>query len=175
MEDDILAQTLSENKSRIIRRPCAYVITAPVVQEKTPAEKAMTNVLARQDRMVNLGGQQARTLDKKQKFLEVYADQACGIITRACKLSGIKSRKTIYNWIESDPDFKKAMENMGSIKQDFVDDLLTAQMVRGDGPSIRYFLDKRHPAYKRRRSNKISNKISEADTEFFKMHGLPIA
>jgi len=67
--------------------------------------------------MVNFAGQQARTLDKKQKFLEAYVDQAHGIITIACRIAGIKSRKTVYNWIKGDPDFKRAIEDMNEIRK----------------------------------------------------------
>lgn len=95
-------------ESRTIGLSCKYVVKASVVQEKTLAEKAMASVFARQDRRINLAKQQVRTLSKKQKFLEAYSDQAYGIITLACKFAGIKSRKTVYNWIDSDPDFKKS-------------------------------------------------------------------
>jgi len=150
-------------ESRSVGLSCRYVVEVPAAEEKTLAEKAMANVFARQDRVVNLAGQQARTLEKKIKFLEVFGDQACGMITVACKLAGIKSRKTIYNWKKDDPDFKRAMEDMDEVKYDFVHDLYTAHIARGNSSLIRHFLDHRHPAYKRKRSL--------ADREWLKKYG----
>jgi hypothetical protein len=133
--------------------------------EKTLAEKATASVLARQDRMLNLASQQARTLKKKLRFLDVFADQAHGMITVACHLAGIKSRKTFYNWMETDPDFKQAIENMDQVHYDFVHDLYMANIARGNTSLIRHYLDHRHPAYKRRKSH--------GDIEWLKKHGYP--
>lgn len=132
--------------------------------EKTLAEKATASVLARQDRIENLAEQQARTLKKKFKFLEVFANEARGMITVACKLAGIKSRRTFYNWMKEDPDFKRSMENMDELHYDFVHDLYMANIARGNASLIRHFLDNRHPAYKRRKSR--------ADIEWIKKYGM---
>ena len=137
---------------KAIEFSCRYVIVAPI--RKSPVEEAIDNVFAHRDRMVNLMGQQSRTVDKKREFLEVYATRAHGVISIACRIVGIKSRKTIYNWMEKDPDFKKAMDDMVSYENDFMEDMLMALICKGHSPSIRYFLSHRHPDYIQKRSSR---------------------
>jgi hypothetical protein len=109
--------------------------------------------------MVDFVQQQARTLEKKKKFLEFYANEGRGMIAPTCKMVGIKSSKTVYNWIKNDPGFKDAMDEMVSIINDYVEDVLMHLIfIKKDGPSIRYFLNRRHPDYMLKRTSRPPQK-----------------
>jgi len=91
--------------------------------------------------------QQPRTIQKKIDFI-ANLHKVYGNISLACKLTGIKSRKTVYNWMHDDPEFLKIIEDFTNIENDMTEDALKYQIfARRDGPSIRYYLDKRHPEY----------------------------
>jgi hypothetical protein len=55
----------------------------------------------------------------KEKFLQNF-EKALGIISTACKLSDIE-RKTYYNWIEKDADFKARCKAVEEFQLDFVE------------------------------------------------------
>ncbi len=131
-----------------------------------PYDEFMSGMKDRQDRMCNLAHQQSRTLNKKLLFLEAYSNRACFIITAACNMAGIKSRKTIYNWMETDPEFKEAMGKVFSMQVGFVEDMLMALIVKGNSSCTRYFLDRMHPAYK------PQSRLSERDKGYLKEQGL---
>lgn len=64
-------------------------------------------------------------VSKKNKFLKAYRDGK-GIIVYACNKSGI-SRKTFYNWKESDDDFRQKCDEIDEETIDIVESkLLTA-------------------------------------------------
>lgn len=83
---------------------------------------------------------------KKERFLEVYA-QTAGIKTVACEKAGI-GRRTLYDWIEQDPEFKSKLYRVEESQLDMAEDRLLKLIQQDDGPSVRYFLDRRHPKYK---------------------------
>lgn len=60
-----------------------------------------------------------RTADLKEKFVEVFPG-AMGIVTDACKMVGI-SRRTYYNWINSDPEFAAACKDSAEVSLDFAE------------------------------------------------------
>lgn len=91
--------------------------------------------------------QQPRTLQKKIDFV-ANLHRVSGNISIACKLTGIKSRKTIYNWMHDDSEFRSVIEDYNIIQDDLVEDALKFMVfVKRDGPSVRYYLSKRHPEY----------------------------
>lgn len=94
-----------------------------------------------------MNGQQSRTLYKKISFIE-NLQKAHGIISIACQLSGIKSRKTVYNWMKSDPNLRKVINEENKMQNDMVFDALVYNaLYKKDGPSIRYYLDRNHPDF----------------------------
>lgn len=108
------------------------------------------------ERFKRVGGldtQQARTLDKKHRFLVAY-QKTGGNIKRACEHAGIKSTKTFYNWCRSDPEFKRTLRLSLEMQQSFVMDLMMMRILKGDGAAIRWWLTKNHPDYKHARYNR---------------------
>lgn len=98
----------------------------------------------------HLGMQQTRTIQAKKAFLKEY--RGCrGNVKAACERTGI-SRKTFYNWRDTDFYFKDLLPIVGmSYGHDDAEGTLRQLIRQHDGPSIRAFLRKNHPAYKIRR------------------------
>jgi len=65
-----------------------------------------------------------QTSTKKRKALMLQAlEQTMGIVTPACKSAKVGS-STYYNWLEIDPEFKKAVDKMPDIALDFAESKL---------------------------------------------------
>lgn len=70
--------------------------------------------------------------NKKKKFLNSLANHR-GNITKACLEVDIRSRQTIYNWLENDLLFKEEFENVNESEIDHVEDKLKERI---DGVQI---------------------------------------
>lgn len=127
---------------------CKKVMVKRVL--KKPFDLYTLDIQDRFKREQMLAGQRSKTVQMKRKFLEAY-DKALGNVTIACKIAGVKSRKTFYNWVETDPEFRKAIDLPAKMRVDAAEDKLMIQIHKGDGPSIRHFLSKIHPEYRTRR------------------------
>ena len=81
---------------------------------------------------------------KKESFIEAYK-KTFGNITECCKACEIKTRKTYYRWLEDDPEFKEAIENIepDDCFIDFCEDALTKKIKDGDSITIVSFLSLR--------------------------------
>ncbi|MCF7834276.1 MAG: hypothetical protein K9L98_01780 [Candidatus Pacebacteria bacterium] len=91
--------------------------------------------------------QQSRTFKKKLEFV-ANLQRTHGNISAACELSGIKSRKTAYNWLEKDPELRSIVDELITIQNDEMNDVvLHLALVKHDGPTIRHYLDHNHPDY----------------------------
>ena len=80
-------------------------------------------------------------MDKKKiDFIKSYGD-AFGNITMAAKIAGI-DRKTYYNWIEADPEFKAAIEAVepNEVFVDFAENALIKRIQGGDTTAIIFAL-----------------------------------
>ena len=98
--------------------------------------------------------EQARTIIKKKLFLETFAKSG-GVVTVCCDKIGL-SREQYYEWKKSDLDFANALEEINSQKNEVAEDLLWAMVtIKKDAPSIRYYLDRRHPLYKPKNETEV--------------------
>ena len=82
----------------------------------------------------------------KKLFLEYYR-KSMGSVMAISKKIGIE-RKTFYNWMRSDDEFR---ENYNEAKQDLLDDTedaLIHKIRKGDAGCIKFFLKSKHPDYK---------------------------
>lgn len=149
MENNNLTQDLPENKTGIIGRRCTYVIDGESawLRKVNLFKWAKSRAIERYDRMERLAGQQPRTIDKKIKFIEVYSGEAFGNITRACRLADIKSRRTVYNWLRDDPNFKAALEDAMKTQYEFMMDLVKIHVLKGDKIMLRWWLSRFHPDF----------------------------
>lgn len=63
---------------------------------------------------------------KKAAMLKAL-ESSMGIVTTACKVAGV-GRTTFYEWLENDPEFKKAVEDVDNVCLDFAESSLMQQI-----------------------------------------------
>jgi hypothetical protein len=78
------------------------------------------------------------TTEKKKRFLEEFA-RARGIISVASNNVGI-SRQQVWNWTQSDPDFKTLYDNILEDQIDFVENKLIEKIEDGSDTAIIFYL-----------------------------------
>jgi biotin synthase-related radical SAM superfamily protein len=74
----------------------------------------------------------------KKKMIEAL-EKSLGIVTTACKMAEI-ARSTHYEWIEKDPEYKKAVEDIAEIAIDFAESQLHKQIKDGLPGSTIFYL-----------------------------------
>lgn len=75
---------------------------------------------------------------KKNAFL-AKMDATLGNITISCKEVGI-DRSTYYKWLEKDPKFRQAVDDLAQTSIDFAESMLKKNMKEGDTTAIIFFL-----------------------------------
>lgn len=78
-------------------------------------------------------------MNAKKKALLKALEKSLGVITPAVKVVGI-SRRTYYDWLEKDKDFKKAVENLPEVALDFAEAQLYKQMNNGSVAATIFYL-----------------------------------
>lgn len=86
------------------------------------------------------------TKRNKEMFIKIYG-QTLSTVTAVCQQVGI-ARVTYYDWLKTDPAFKAAIIEAEQSQHHMVEDQLLAACRIGDGPSVRFYLDRRVPQYK---------------------------
>lgn len=97
--------------------------------------------------------EQERTKRKKKLFLDIY-ERSMGIITVGCQKAEIH-RRTFYLWKETDPEFVKKLSEVAAQRNDEVEDGLFRKIKEQDGSSIRFYLERKHPAYKAKNTTEV--------------------
>lgn len=126
------------------------VVAATEATKEISAKDALSKLFKYQERIERAAKQQNRTLIKKGEFLDIYG-RTLGSIKATCLKVGI-SRKTYYNWLNNDPDFREAIEGTKVVTYEFIEEQLNKLILRGNGWAVRYWLSRHHPAYKKKRS-----------------------
>lgn len=78
-------------------------------------------------------------LDERKSLLLQALVQTHGIVLTACRSAGVP-RRTFYNWIESDPEFRSAYEDVIEGSLDFVEGKLFERIEAGSEKAICFFL-----------------------------------
>jgi len=86
------------------------------------------------------------TKRNKEMFIKIYG-ATLSTVTAVCQQVGI-ARVTYYDWLKTDPAFKAAIIDAEQSQHHMVEDQLLAACRLGDGPSVRFYLDRRVPQYK---------------------------
>tara|TARA_R100000231_G_scaffold119404_1_gene89493 strand:- start:45 stop:392 length:348 start_codon:yes stop_codon:yes gene_type:complete len=81
---------------------------------------------------------QDRTVKGKLAMLEAL-EQSLGVVTTACKMVGIE-RKTHYNWLEEDEDYKTAVKSIDDVAIDFAESQLHKQIKKGSTSATVFYL-----------------------------------
>lgn len=75
---------------------------------------------------------------KRKTFYEVLLKNF-GNVTKACEHVGI-ARKTYYEWLKVDQEFKEACDGIGEVNLDFVEDALYKLIRKGDKAATIFYL-----------------------------------
>jgi len=90
-----------------------------------------------------------RRIEKdKEEFLELLREST-GIVTIACQRKGIV-RGTFYNWYNTDPEFKKKVEEIKKEQVGVVEDRLLKAILEGNISGIIFYLRCKHPEFRPR-------------------------
>jgi hypothetical protein len=74
----------------------------------------------------------------KQKLIDAL-ERSLGIVSAACKEVGI-SRTMFYEYCKTDPEFKRAVDDIYEIQTDFVENQLLKNIKNGDNAAIIFYL-----------------------------------
>jgi len=74
-----------------------------------------------------------------KKELIVALEKSLGIVTTACKSVNI-ARSTFYEWLKDDPEFKKAVDDIGDIALDFAESKLHNQISDSNTAATIFYL-----------------------------------
>lgn len=78
-------------------------------------------------------------MDNEKKAILSALEESCGIISTACKSIDMP-RSTFYNWMNADPEFKAAVEELQEYTLDVVESELHKQIKKGDTTAIIFYL-----------------------------------
>ncbi len=74
-----------------------------------------------------------------KKALLTALSQSLGVVTMACKVVGVE-RGTFYRYVNEDPEFKKAVDDVENIALDFAESQLHKQIREGEVSSTIFYL-----------------------------------
>lgn len=91
--------------------------------------------------------EQERTSANKRLFLTCW-ESTLGSVKDACEQSGV-GRTTFERWRGEDPEFRRALQELEVRKAEDVERQLNLLIQKGNGESVRFWLDRRHPDYRK--------------------------
>lgn len=80
-----------------------------------------------------------RKTEKNKAALLKALEKNLGVVTYACASVGV-TRKTFYNYYNSDPDFKQAVDDVQEVTLDFVEHKLLTTIKENNVTSIIFYL-----------------------------------
>lgn len=87
------------------------------------------------------------TRQAKEQFVAMFERVGGSSVSLVSEQTGI-SRDTFYRWLHEDNEFKEKIDYIKYHLNDLVEDILMIKIMQGDGPSVRFYLSRKHPAYK---------------------------
>ena len=79
------------------------------------------------------------TTRQKKKAMLSALEKTLGIVTEACKKSGV-SRATHYRWMEEDEQYKKDVHSIDDVVLDFAESQLHTNIKKGSDTATIFFL-----------------------------------
>ena len=79
-----------------------------------------------------------KTVQHKKAMLDAL-EKSLGVVTSACKTVGI-GRTTHYLWMDSDPEYKAAVDSLSDVALDFAESQLHKQIKDGNSTATIFFL-----------------------------------
>lgn len=77
------------------------------------------------------------TDSKKEKMLEGLT-KALGIVSTACEFAGV-ARTTHYEWMKTDEDYKKRVDDIKELKKDFVETMMLTRIKEGSDAMLIWY------------------------------------
>lgn len=84
-------------------------------------------------------GSNKNSVEANKKAMLDALEKSLGVVTTACKTVGI-SRTTHYKYLDTDPEYKKAVESVEDLVLDFAESQLHKQIKDGNSTSTIFFL-----------------------------------
>jgi hypothetical protein len=81
-------------------------------------------------------------MDKTEQHKKAMLDaleKSLGVVTSACKSVGV-GRTTHYLWVDTDPEYKAAVEELSGVAIDFAESQLHKQIKEGNSTATIFFL-----------------------------------
>lgn len=78
-------------------------------------------------------------LDIEKKAILNALEESCGVVSTACKSIGMP-RSTFYNWLNADPAFKAAVEDVQEYALDVAESELHKLIKKGETVAIIFYL-----------------------------------
>jgi hypothetical protein len=81
-------------------------------------------------------------MDKTEQHKKAMLDaleKSLGVVTSACKSVGV-GRTTHYLWMDTDPEYKAAVEELSGVAIDFAESQLHKQIKEGNSTATIFFL-----------------------------------
>jgi hypothetical protein len=81
-------------------------------------------------------------MDKTEQHKKAMLDaleKSLGVVTAACKSVGI-GRTTHYLWMQEDPEYKKAVDDLSDVAIDFAESQLHKQIKDGNSTATIFYL-----------------------------------
>lgn len=79
-----------------------------------------------------------RRISKKKKAVIEALTKSLGIISAACRATGI-TRRTYYNWLEADEAFRAEVEEVMELQKDFAESLMLKKMKEEDTTMLIFY------------------------------------
>jgi len=79
-----------------------------------------------------------KTVQHKKAMLDAL-EKSLGVVTSACKTVGV-GRTTHYLWMDSDPEYKTAVDSLSDVALDFAESQLHKQIKDGNSTATIFFL-----------------------------------
>tara|TARA_Y100000114_G_C11736912_1_gene316711 strand:+ start:111 stop:467 length:357 start_codon:yes stop_codon:yes gene_type:complete len=77
--------------------------------------------------------------EHSKKAMIAALEQSLGVVTTACKKTGI-GRTTYYDWYNSDPEFKRAVDDVQNVALDFAESQLHRQIAENNTSATIFYL-----------------------------------
>jgi hypothetical protein len=78
-------------------------------------------------------------MDINKKAMVEALEKSLGVVTTACKTVGI-ARATHYLWMNTDDEYKQAVEDISNVALDFAESQLHKQIKEGNSTSTIFYL-----------------------------------
>lgn len=98
---------------------------------------------------------------KKKAVLQAL-ENTLGVVTHACQKAGV-GRKTFYEWLQKDEEFKKAVQDIDNVVLDFAESKLYSQIKENNTTATIFYLKTKgkHRGYVEKQEIEHSGEIKE--------------